>query len=174
MPGAGSAREFSGAPGNRTDTGGTWGMMRAVQLHCEPGIVEAIRAHAQRMHPAEACGLLVGRADGGGRRAIAYVPVTNLDAASGAFRIDPFAWVAHEAEARALGTTIVGVAHSHPRGVAELSHADRQGAWPEHVQVVVGARLELRAYARHADAWHRIAIRVPTTSVTSRSRAARS
>lgn len=95
--------------------------------------------------PAEACGLLLGHAG----CVEALLAVRNVAASPvDAFELDPGDVVAAEQQARAHGLEIVGVWHSHPRGEAEPSEADRRGVWSGWEQLIVAPRAErvLRAW----------------------------
>lgn len=76
----------------------------------------AIRAHAERDYPREACGFVVAK----GRKE-QYIPCENLSAVPGEqFRMSQTAW----ADAEDTGK-ILALVHSHPDQDAALSEADR-------------------------------------------------
>ena len=107
------------------------------------GARRAAERHMRRAAPAEAAGLLAGRAvdrPSGGRsgRAGLYLPLRNTasDPLS-RFRVEP------DALGRALvrlgrrGLVALAVVHSHPRGPAAPSAHDSAGMWPELLTVLL-------------------------------------
>ncbi|MGB3723493.1 MAG: M67 family metallopeptidase [Pacificimonas sp.] len=89
---------------------------------------EAVRAHARRDMPDEACGLLLGS----GRAITEARPARNLAVASEAeFEIDPAALFRAHREQRAGGPDILGYYHSHPNGIAAPSATDAVRAAPD-------------------------------------------
>jgi len=89
-------------------------------------VLELLLAEAERAHPRECCGLLLGTAAG---RIDSARPARNLapDPARH-FEIDPQALVdAHRAE-RQGGPLLLGYYHSHPTGIARPSATDRAQA----------------------------------------------
>lgn len=98
----------------------------------------ALRATARAAAPAECCGLLVGREAQGRITVSALHPVPN-DVAD-RYHIPPSAFVGVERAARAAGTWVCGVYHSHPTDAAVPSRLDRDLAWPGFVYVIVAGR----------------------------------
>src|SRR5690606_31724383 len=82
-------------------------------------ILDQMIAHAYDGLPNEACGLLVGRADGpdadGVDRAevIRFVPTTNVAASSKVYTVDPGEHLRADRAAEADGYEVIGVMHSH-------------------------------------------------------------
>ena len=109
-----------------------------------------LAAACEKALPAEACGLLLGRAEGSDRR------VTDIALPSGAAGlVDGFELADHEmarmaAYAACRGLGIVAVFHSHPTGFAGLSSYDmaaiRHSEWPWVVVTQAGG-LRLTAFA---------------------------
>jgi proteasome lid subunit RPN8/RPN11 len=97
----------------------------------------ALIAHARRERPRECCGLLLGR-----RGLVLFaVPMRNVAAGVSRYRIDDAAHIALRRLLRDFvpALAIVGVYHSHPRGVARPSPTDVAGAfYREWVHVIVG------------------------------------
>ncbi|MHB9879621.1 Mov34/MPN/PAD-1 family protein [Pacificimonas sp. ICDLI1SI03] len=99
--------------------------------------LDAIRAHADRAAPQEACGLLLGpHAEGlqpaetvmiGEARATANVS----DRPARNFEIDPQALFRAHREARGGGPRLLGYYHSHPNGCAQPSAIDAARAAPD-------------------------------------------
>ena len=88
-----------------------------------------IEDRTRRALPDETCGLLLGRRRG------AEVLVSALAAARNIapdprkhFELDPLDTLAAEDGARALGCSVVGAWHSHPRGPLQISAHDQAGA----------------------------------------------
>jgi len=93
--------------------------------------LKAIRDHAARAYPREACGLLLGRWNSDDRRlATAARAIVNIrsDRARDRYELDPRQHLAVQREARRLGLDIVGAYHSHPDAAAIPSATDRSRA----------------------------------------------
>ena len=105
-----------------------------------PSVVRrAIAAHARDAHPAECCGLLLGR----GARVAYAIRMSNRATQPHRYRLDDRAHIALRRLLRDMRPplAIVGVYHSHPRGPIEPSALDRAEAhYPEWVHVIAGAR----------------------------------
>jgi len=85
------------------------------------GTIATLIAEAQRAHPRECCGLLLGQA---GRVALAQ-PAANVHPYPlRHFEIDPQALIAAHRAARAGGLELLGYYHSHPNGLARPSQTD--------------------------------------------------
>lgn len=103
---------------------------------------DAVRAHAGRTLPHEACGLLVGRVEGGEVWVTRAVPCPN-QAPEGErhhrFSIDPRAVLNVRRTLRGSAEAIVGFYHSHPDGRAVPSVLDLEHIrlWPETVWLIV-------------------------------------
>ena len=124
-------------------------------LHLSESLLAELRAHSEREHPREACGLLLGRLEpreGKGPKLVALKlhPATNVHVHAGPgsdsaarFELDPQAIVDADAAAREAGLDIVAVYHSHPDAPAEPSEHDLAGAqqaWPSVIVEVRGGR----------------------------------
>ena len=100
-----------------------------------PGVRESLLAWAREDAPHEACGLLFGdRTEGRVRLRRAERVENRHPHPARAFLLAPGALLTHGSDPE-----LVAVWHSHPRGPAELSAADRAGAsaWPRLLQVLV-------------------------------------
>ena len=92
-------------------------------------IVELLLVEAEKAHPREACGLLLGR-DG---RIDQILPAANVHPESlTRFEIDPAALIAAHRSARAGGPDLIGYYHSHPAGhplpsATDCEHAGGDG-----------------------------------------------
>ena len=93
-----------------------------MDLMVTSGTIATLIAEAQRAHPRECCGLLLGQ---GSRVALAQ-PAANVhpDPARH-FEIDPQTLIAAHRAARAGGLELLGYYHSHPNGLAGPSQTDR-------------------------------------------------
>ena len=119
-------------------------MSRATRVLLPLAVRRAIVAHARETHPAECCGLLVGR----GRRVRFAVRMRNVADSPTRYRLDDRAHIALRKALRAFTPplAIVGVYHSHPDGTAAPSPTDLAEAYyAEWVHVIVGGRGDLRA-----------------------------
>lgn len=113
-----------------------------------PGqIREAIVAHAAWAFPREACGLLA--ADESGSLRMAYC-LTNAEASSYRFTVDPAEQFHAIGHAERSGWHIAGAFHSHPRSDASPSAADIAGAldptWVHLIAGPVGDDTPVRAF----------------------------
>ncbi len=87
-----------------------------------PGILEALRAEADRAAPLECCGLLLGSAN----RVEAIRPAANVaDDPRTRFEIDPRALIEAWRAERTDGPVLLGFYHSHPGGPARPSATDQ-------------------------------------------------
>lgn len=116
-------------------------------MHLPGQIREAIVAHARWAYPYEACGLLALDVDDGLR--MAYC-LTNIEASSHRFTVDPTEHFGAMRHAEANGWRIAGSFHSHPHSAAEPSRADIDGAldstWLYVIAGPVGDEVPVRAY----------------------------
>ncbi|MBI3299393.1 MAG: M67 family metallopeptidase [Elusimicrobia bacterium] len=118
-----------------------------VILELRPAELEAIRAHAERAHPEECCGLLAGRlpADFGSPAArlsaTESVPLENKAASyrTNRFTFDPLAQAKAERALEARGLAVLGVYHSHPDAPAWPSPYDLENAWPSYAYLIVSS-----------------------------------
>ena len=112
------------------------------QLVITAPLLEALRNHAQRDYPFEACGFLIGESVGDTTRVTSTVPVANNavpESRRRAYAIAPQAWMSVEKQLDLLRQVIVGIYHSHPDHSAAISHTDTQALWPELVYLIVPA-----------------------------------
>ena len=95
-------------------------------------------AEAERAHPHEACGLLLGQ----GERITAIRPAANVHPEPARFfEIDPQALIGAHRSARSGGAELIGYYHSHPVGPPEPSATDRaHGTGDDRVWAIVGER----------------------------------
>ena len=102
-----------------------------VQTHAE----RAMREHAHREYPREACGLLAAALD---HHVLRYVAMTNMARGQADYAIDPVQFADRERQIRRAGLRVCGFFHSHPDGEPTPSRADHAAAWPPHVQLILG------------------------------------
>lgn len=108
-------------------------------LRLEPRARLSMMTHAERAHPEECCGFLVGDRLRAEPAASAAWPMENEGAPEerrGAYRISPEAYWRAESRARAEGAALLGVYHSHPDLPPRPSRADLDEAWPDLFYVV--------------------------------------
>jgi len=113
---------------------------------------EAMVRHALQETPNECCGVLIGR-NGRIERA---VPMRNVRPSPDAYFMDPDEQIALFTAMEQRGEQLLGIYHSHPRGPATPSPADRQLAFhPDALYVVVSLadpdRPDVRGFAVSAD-----------------------
>ena len=94
-------------------------------LKVEQSVLSYLRAEAERAHPLEACGILLGT-EGRIERAVACANVHPSPRTH--FEIDPAALIAAYKAAREGGSAIAGYWHSHPAGAAVPSAVDQASA----------------------------------------------
>ena len=105
-----------------------------------PDDLAAVTRRAAAAFPAECCGLLLGRPEGGETVRVERVEpcVNRARDRHGRFTISPAALMAAYRLARDRGERVVGTYHSHPRGPAVPSDLDRASAWPGASYLIVG------------------------------------
>jgi len=110
----------------------------------------AIRASAAAAHPREACGLLVGGADG---RVNRVEPADNVAAEpERRFSIDPITLFRLHKALRGTADALIGHWHSHPRGEAVPSACDREMVSDmEMAWLILDSRGVARAWRPAAD-----------------------
>jgi proteasome lid subunit RPN8/RPN11 len=121
-----------------------------LQLRLPAGCHRRILAHCCAALPIEACGLLLGRREGGLAEVSEVSIEINTRAATDRYEIAPEAVLAAVRSARSAGRQLIGAWHSHPGGAPVPSATDRDEAWPDWIYLIVGladpARPELRAW----------------------------
>lgn len=92
--------------------------------------LDQLRFHAQASYPHEACGVLLGAADG--RRVCSVIGCANscLESPQTRYSIDPAELLRIQRRAREAGQAILGFYHSHPDRLAHWSETDlREAYW---------------------------------------------
>lgn len=103
---------------------------------------DALRGHAGRAYPQEACGLLIGRVEAGRVTVARALPCPNQaprEERHHRFSIDPRAVINVRRSLRGTPESIVGFYHSHTNGRAVPSAIDLEHIrlWPETVWIIV-------------------------------------
>jgi proteasome lid subunit RPN8/RPN11 len=102
-----------------------------------------ITAHLQAAYPNEGAGLLLGAANGEGKKVTAVKPFANkFDSGEQYHRylISAEDMLDGEMEAERLGLDVVGVFHSHPDHPAQASEYDREYALPWYSCLIVSVQ----------------------------------
>ena len=109
-----------------------------MSLRLPDSLAEEIRRHGEVAYPAECCGALVGRIEGGAKDVVRLAPAVNRRTDDPhRYLIAPDDLRRLEAEVRAAGLEIVGYYHSHPDHPAAPSAFDADHAWPWYSYVIV-------------------------------------
>ena len=110
------------------------------QLLIAPQDLAAVEARARASFPAECCGLLLGRRQGGGEVRVGRVEacVNRSPDRHRRFTISPDDLLTAYRGARDRGERVVGTYHSHPLGGAVPSEVDRESAWAGASYLIVG------------------------------------
>ena len=105
-------------------------------IEVSSSLVRRLLEEAERAHPTEACGLLLGRKD----QVESIVPCANVHPhPERRFEIDPGALIAAHRAARDGAPEVVGYYHSHPIGPSQPSATDRAHATGDgRVWAIVG------------------------------------
>ena len=96
-----------------------------MEITVTSGVEATLLEEADRAHPLECCGLLLGR----DATITAAQPVSNVHPdPSCHFELDPAALIAAHRAARTGGPQVIGYYHSHPNGLARPSATDQAAA----------------------------------------------
>jgi desampylase len=116
---------------------------RIISSELERTTLRSLLLEAREAMPEEACGLLVGRLEGGIARITRTVSCAN-SAPPGErttrFEIDPARHIELERSLRGSTEAVVGFYHSHPEGEPVPSESDRSfmALWPDSVWLIAG------------------------------------
>ncbi len=91
------------------------------------GAYDALRRHGEETYPHECCGVLLGRFQDDGTKAVTRAVAcgnTRADSPHNRYNIDPKDLVRIQREGRERGEEIVGFYHSHPDHPAQWSPTD--------------------------------------------------
>ena len=124
-----------------------------MSITLSPEIVGEIRQHAEEGYPNEVCGLLLGDARNGDRRAVEAYRLENErpDSRENRYAVSGRSMLRAERHAAQAGLDVVGYYHSHPNAPArpsgyDLAHATWPGISYPIVSVVAGTAVEVRSY----------------------------
>ncbi|MDR0759496.1 MAG: M67 family metallopeptidase [Treponema sp.] len=127
--------------------------MIALTAQAEQGIREA----GERAWPNECCGFVLGRLEGGEKRADLILAVENAWEAGERYHrfvITPEDFMKAEREARLKSREILGIYHSHPDHPAAPSEYDREQALPFYSYLILSVRGgTARARAAELTSW---------------------
>lgn len=109
-----------------------------------PGVLAAVRAHAESAYPEECCGVLGGQAgamggEGAPKHAAALMRMKNAreDSPATRYLIEPDELRKVDEALTRAGLEIVGYYHSHPDAPPRPSAFDRAQAWPWYSYLIV-------------------------------------
>jgi proteasome lid subunit RPN8/RPN11 len=121
-------------------------------LRIPQAAMDRMRDHLQQGYPNEACGALIGRADGEVYEVTEFQPMRNTvtDRPWDRYALDPLEQLRVQKDAEAKGLEIIGFAHSHPDHHPVPSRFDAEHAWSFYSYVVAsvqtGHLIEARAW----------------------------
>jgi desampylase len=98
---------------------------------------DSLAAAAHEAAPREFVAVLFGARRGGALQVAHAAPLPNAAAGDDRFDVDAAAFVAREHEGHVAGHDWIGFVHSHPRGPATLSAADRASLWRGCAQLLL-------------------------------------
>lgn len=113
------------------------------RVELSEGAADAIRRHAEKAYPEEACGFLIGPAPDAEhplRRIEVAEPVENekMEERTHRFLVSPLKVKSSEERWEGLGKSVVGIYHSHPDHPAEPSKFDLENGLPWYTYILVG------------------------------------
>ncbi len=108
-------------------------------LHLSESLSRQLACWGDGTYPFEACGLLIGRADGDRVRVEKVVQARNLNTirARDRYLLAPDDFLAADRMARAEGLEIVGIWHTHPDCPARPSPTDLEAAWEGYSYLIL-------------------------------------
>jgi proteasome lid subunit RPN8/RPN11 len=97
-----------------------------------------MREHLEQGYPKEACGALIGSADGDRHEVSEFRPMRNTieDRPWDRYELDPLEQLQVQKDAESRGLEIIGFAHSHPDHPPVPSRFDAEHAWTFYSYVV--------------------------------------
>jgi proteasome lid subunit RPN8/RPN11 len=102
-------------------------IVRLLMLKLSQSEYVALRQHGEETYPYECCGVLLGRFDDEGSKAVSRIARcgnTRDDSPHNRYNIDPRELIRIQREGRERGEDIVGFYHSHPDHPAQWSPTD--------------------------------------------------
>jgi proteasome lid subunit RPN8/RPN11 len=129
-------------------------------------LLDAVVAHARAELPNECCGLLAGVVEGEDARVTQHFRIRNDLASPTEYLTNPRDLLAAMKAARAAGTEVLAVYHSHPASAAVPSRKDLdRNTWGETaVHVIIGmggSEPEVRAWWLGEDGYRAAVLEVP-------------
>jgi len=114
--------------------------------------MDRIRQHLEAGYPNEACGALIGRADGAEHTVEEFRGMRNTitDRPWDRYALDPLEQLRVQKDAESRGLEIIGFAHSHPDHPAIPSRFDTEHGWSFYSYVVASVR---EGTLREARSW---------------------
>jgi proteasome lid subunit RPN8/RPN11 len=104
---------------------------------------QRIRAEGEKAYPNECCGFVLGRTEGGVRRADTVLPVENAREAGEKYHrfvITPEDFMRAERDAAKGEREIFGIYHSHPDHPARPSDYDKEHALPFYSYLILAVK----------------------------------
>jgi proteasome lid subunit RPN8/RPN11 len=113
---------------------------------------DRMRQHLEAGYPNEACGALIGRANGEDHEVIEFRGMRNTitDRPWDRYALDPLEQLHVQKDAESRGLEIIGFAHGHPDHPAAPSEFDRSHAWSFYSYVVASV---LKGTLSEARSW---------------------
>ena len=114
--------------------------------------MDKVREHLEAGYPNEACGALIGQADGADHTVEEFRGMRNTitDRPWDRYALDPLEQLRVQKDAESRGLEIVGFAHSHPDHPAIPSRFDAEHGWSFYSYVVAsvqqGTLLQARSW----------------------------
>jgi proteasome lid subunit RPN8/RPN11 len=114
--------------------------------------MDLIRQHLEAGYPNEACGALIGRADGAEHTVEEFRGMRNTitDRPWDRYALDPLEQLRVQKDAESRGLEIIGFAHSHPDHSAVPSRFDAEHGWSFYSYVVASVQ---EGTLREARSW---------------------
>lgn len=101
-----------------------------------------LRQHLEAGYPNEACGALIGRAQGDRREVLEFRPMRNVitDRPWDRYALDPLEQLRVQKDAEGRNLEIIGFAHSHPDHPPVPSRFDQDHAWDFYSYIVASVQ----------------------------------
>jgi proteasome lid subunit RPN8/RPN11 len=114
--------------------------------------MDQMREHLEAGYPNEACGALIGRADGDDHTVEEFRGMRNTitDRPRDRYALDPLEQLRVQKDAESRGLEIIGFAHSHPDHPPVPSQFDAGHAWSFYSYVVASVQ---KGTLREARSW---------------------
>jgi proteasome lid subunit RPN8/RPN11 len=114
--------------------------------------MDRMREHLETGYPNEACGALIGKADGADHEVMEFRGMRNVitDRPWDRYALDPLEQLRVQKDAESRGMEIIGFAHSHPDHPPVPSRFDAEHAWNFYSYVVASVQ---KGTLREARSW---------------------